>query len=126
MIGDQAYEIALARTEDALRRSENRRLASHARRYRRAQGTTKPVLVDAIGHRLIALGIKLVSDHTTSPTITPLFDGSGRLVGQIVTTLARRLHASPINSLSPLSDSAHRDGWGRRASLYERRGRRRW
>jgi hypothetical protein len=62
MIGHHAYEIALAKTEDALRRSENRRLASHARRYRRAQGTTKPVLVDAIGHGLIALGTKLVSE----------------------------------------------------------------
>jgi hypothetical protein len=62
MIGDQAYEIALAKTEDALRRSENQRLASHARRHRRARGTTKPVLVDAIGHRLISLGTKLISD----------------------------------------------------------------
>jgi hypothetical protein len=62
MIGHHAYEIALAKTEDALRRSENRRLASHARRYRRAQATTKPVLIDAIGQGLIALGTRLVSD----------------------------------------------------------------
>ena len=60
MIGQQAYEIALAKTEDALRRSENRRLASLAR-HRHTQATTKPVLIDAIGG-LIALGTRLVSD----------------------------------------------------------------
>lgn len=66
MMPYQTYEISRYRMQDARDRAEVRRLARAARTG--AMGAYGSGVIDALGHGLIAIGSRLVSDPTSHPT----------------------------------------------------------
>lgn len=59
------YEIARAKTQQAQDRAETQRLRRLARS--RAAATYGVGVIEAVGHGLIAIGSRLVSDSTDTP-----------------------------------------------------------
>lgn len=66
MMPYHSYEVARYRMEDALSRAEAHRLRKAARTG--SLGAYGTGVIDALGHGLIAIGARLVSDPTSHPT----------------------------------------------------------
>lgn len=65
MMPYQSYEIARYRMAEAIRRAEARRLRKAARGE--TVGAYGSGVIDALGHGLIAIGSRLVSDRSSPP-----------------------------------------------------------
>lgn len=69
MIPYQTYPLARYRMEEALTRAERRRLRRTARS--KPAGAYQTGVIDALGHGLIAIGSRLVTDRPAHPTAHP-------------------------------------------------------
>ncbi len=66
MMPYQTYRVARYRMDEALRKAEAHRLRKAARTG--AMGAYGTGVIDALGHGLIAIGTRLVSDRSSHPT----------------------------------------------------------